>query len=165
MAALSIGLSPKIPAVIDGPPRRHRQTRPRVPSPDGRQAKRTVLVVDDEVLVRTLLRTVLDREGFAVSAATNGREAVSLYRKLGAEIDLVLLDVRMPGLDGPRTLASLQQMDPGVACCFMTGHSGEYTEADLLRRGAARVFAKPFGLGELGSLLWQLNQQVKQAGA
>ena len=61
--------------------------------------------------------------GLAVWLAADGPEAVELYRGHRDTIDVVLLDVQMPGLDGPATLTALREFDPGVLCCFMTGHS------------------------------------------
>jgi CheY-like chemotaxis protein len=120
------------------------------------QRKPGILVVDDEPAVRALLQIALRQDGFAVWLAANGREAVQLYQRHRREIALVLLDVRMPGLDGPRTLAALQALCPMVVGCFMTGAAGDYTEVDLLQQGAVRVFPKPFALGELRAALRQL---------
>jgi CheY-like chemotaxis protein len=114
--------------------------------------------VDDEPVVRNLLQAVLERQGFTVWLAANGQEAIQLYRQYRTRIDLVLLDVRMPDYDGPQTLAALQRHYFAAVCCFMTGQAGDYTEADLLKRGAARVFAKPFVLAELRASLGQLLQ-------
>ena len=71
---------------------------------------------------------------------------------------MVLLDVRMPGMDGPQTLASLQRIDPAVVCCFMTGHAGGYTADGLLALGAVRLFEKPFRLDDMAQALWQTAQ-------
>jgi CheY-like chemotaxis protein len=69
---------------------------------------------------------------------------------------VVLLDVRMPELDGPGTLAALQTLDPQVRCCFMSGYLGGYTEERLLSLGAAAVLPKPFQLANTVRLLWEL---------
>lgn len=90
-----------------------------------------------------LLKLALERRGFAVW------EALELYRRNRDEIDVVLLDVQMPGPDGPQTLAALQQLNPDVLACFMTGDAGTYTESDLLARGALHVFNKPFSASGL----------------
>lgn len=115
-----------------------------------------VLVVEDDDLVRIMLRLGLERHGFRVSMATDGAEALEMYRENMAVIDVVLLDVCMPGLDGPRTLDALRRVNPAVAACFMSGHSGSYEPAELLRRGARHVFAKPFLLDDVAKKLHAL---------
>lgn len=115
-----------------------------------------VLVVDDDAGVRTLLNNILRQQGFAAWLAGDGKQAVELYQEWCAEIDLVLLDVRMPGLDGPQTMAALRRFDPEVRCCFMTGDSGDYTVNNLLEQGAARVISKPFHLQDIMQLLGEM---------
>lgn len=121
-----------------------------------------ILVVDDEPSVRNLLDVVLQRQGFQVWLAADGRSAVQLYQRFARQIAVALLDVRMPGLDGPQTLAALQEINPKIGCCFMSGHTGEYTERELLQLGAVRVFGKPFPLAELGPFLRHLATQAQR---
>jgi CheY-like chemotaxis protein len=128
-------------------------------APNGQETttrKPAILVVDDDAGVRNLLNAVLWQQGFMIWLAGNGLHALELYQELAAKIDLVLMDVRMPGLDGPQTLAALQRLNPDVGCCFMTGDSGPYTEEELLARGAVAVLHKPFHLTEVAQLLRQL---------
>ena len=118
-----------------------------------------ILIVDDEPAIRNLLRIVLQQQGFAVWLAADGWEALKVYQQQRGHIALVLLDVRMPGWDGPRTLALLRKLDPAVRCCFLTGHAGDYSEEELRQRGAEHVFAKPFRPAELGLFLGRLAAQ------
>ncbi len=115
-----------------------------------------ILVVDDEWEVRTILSEGLRREGFAVWQAADGYEALDLYRYHGESIGAVLLDVRMPGPDGPQTLAALRAIDPQVRCCFVTGDPGRYTVEDLHRLGAAAVLGKPFRLDAVAQVAREL---------
>lgn len=115
-----------------------------------------ILVADDEELLRTVLQLVLRRQGFNVWVAANGAEAEELYRQYAEHIDLVLLDVRMPVLDGPATLAALRRQKPDLRCCFMSGDTGDVTPADLLALGAERVFDKPFSIVEAAKLMWAM---------
>jgi CheY-like chemotaxis protein len=108
-----------------------------------------ILVVDDEAPVRALLEAGLRQYGFTLWMAPDGYQALEIYRQHQDAIALVLLDVRMPGLDGPQTLARLRQIRPEVRCCFMSGHTGAYSEQGLLDLGAVHVFRKPFQLAEL----------------
>lgn len=115
-----------------------------------------ILVVDDEGGVRGLLKIGLRQQGFTVWLAADGQEALDLYRQHGAAIDVVLLDVRMPGQDGPETLAALQELNPRIRCCFMSGDLGKHATASLLKLGAAAVLPKPFRLAEIAQVLWEL---------
>ena len=118
-----------------------------------------VLVVDDDDLVRALLRAALGQHHFAVHSAADGEEALEVYQRYGRDIDVVLLDVRMPRLDGPHTLAALERINPRVCCCFMSGDLGNYTEDQLLKMHAARVFRKPFLTDDLAESIRQLVHQ------
>jgi CheY-like chemotaxis protein len=115
-----------------------------------------ILVVEDEDLVRDVLEVGLQQRGFAVWLASNGLEAIEVYDRHRADIDLVLLDVWMPGLDGPKTWTVLEQLNPNLRCCFMSGDLGRYTEDELLALRAARVFRKPFKLDEVVENFFQL---------
>jgi CheY-like chemotaxis protein len=112
-----------------------------------------VLVVDDDPGVRVLLRLMLLGLGYTALPAAGGHEAVQLLRDRPGPVSLVLMDVQMPGGDGPATLAALRQIDPHLACCFMTGDSGRYTEAELLGFGALTVLYKPFTKDDLAGVL------------
>jgi CheY-like chemotaxis protein len=112
-----------------------------------------VLVVDDDHLVLVMVRLGLEGDGFEVWAASNGPEALDVYWRNKERIDVVLLDVRMPGLDGPHTLDALRELNPQVVACFMSGDVGAYGPEELIRRGAAHVIAKPFTLDQLATLL------------
>ncbi len=102
-----------------------------------------------------MLDAGLRQQGFAVWLAADGRAAVDLYRRHGPAIGVVLMDVRMPGMDGPQTLAAVRDINPRVPCCFMSGDTGGYTEAGLRNLGAA-VLRKPFRLAEVGRILRDL---------
>jgi CheY-like chemotaxis protein len=115
-----------------------------------------ILIADDMALILTLLKLELEPLGFVVWLAVDGDDAVDLYQKNHSKIDLVFLDVDMPGLDGPQTLEAIQQLSPEVLACFMTGGTGTYTEEELLDRGAALIFHKPFRPGDVAMMLQRL---------
>jgi CheY-like chemotaxis protein len=101
------------------------------------------LVVDDEHAVRSLLELVLRRSGLTVRSAASGHEAVELFRERHQSLHVVLLAVQMPGMDGLTTLAILQEIDPNIECCFMSGDTGKCAPEELLGLGAAHLFRKP----------------------
>jgi CheY-like chemotaxis protein len=130
------------------------ERRQSLPTPSNASSPRPVrrpriLVVDDTISFRTLMDEGLRSFGFDVYLAAGGLEALEIYKRHGGDIALVLLDVCMPGLDGPQTLASLQQLNTEVVCCFMDRRNGTYTERQLLQLGAARLLRKPFLLTEV----------------
>jgi anti-anti-sigma factor len=125
-------------------------TENHVSSPNG------ILVVDDEPGMRRVLEAGLCIEGFKVWVAGDGQQAIELYQQNRQQIAVVLLDVRMPEPDGPQTLIALQKLCPIVRCCFMTGTLWPYTEEELLRMGAMRIFRKPFAIHQVTQTLREL---------
>lgn len=115
-----------------------------------------ILVVDDETGVRTLLEVGLRHHGLDVRVAADGPQAVTIYSQFWREIDVVLLDVRMPEMDGPRTLASLRQINPDVCCCYMSGEIGGYTHEQLIDSGAIHFVRKPFQLADVAATLREI---------
>jgi CheY-like chemotaxis protein len=112
-----------------------------------------VLAADDDPLVLRTLETILRHWGVRAHVAPDGARAVELFRRHRAEVTLVLLDVRMPGLDGPGALDVLRGIDPQVYCWFVTGDATPYTVSGLLARGAAGVLGKPYDLPTLRAIL------------
>ncbi len=125
----------------------------------------SVLVIDDEPAIRALVQLGLEEHGLSVMTAENGRHGVEVYRAHQHRIGVVLLDVKMPDLDGPKTLPLLQQISPQVCCCFVTGDTGVYDEEELLALGAVKVLRKPFSLGLLAELMRQMLSNVAQGEA
>lgn len=112
---------------------------------------KTVLLVDDEPIVRRGVARLLKRAGFDVTEAASGEDAVTAYGR-GA-YDLVLLDLNMPGLNGEQTQLRLLSMDPNVRIVFATGHGDVRREGLLLSRGALGVLEKPYTLEALFEVL------------
>jgi CheY-like chemotaxis protein len=121
-------------------------------TPASRPGQPVVLIVDDDPAVRAVVEMALRQQGFDTRAAATGLEAVAIYQKQPG-IDLVLIDVRMPGLDGPQTLKALREIDGQVRCCFVSGDTGEYEQQELLKMGVAHIFEKPFSLAELAGTI------------
>ncbi len=111
----------------------------------------SILLVDDEQIVRRSMARLLRQAGFVVTEAASGMEAISLYSK--SPYDLVLLDVDMPGLDGEQTQAKLVKAAPWVRIIFASGHADPKREAAVRARGALGFLQKPFGLDALVSLV------------
>lgn len=107
-----------------------------------------ILIVDDEPLILSLLRTALTGEGFEVLTASTYGEAIEVFNA-NPFIDLVLLDRQLPDGDGVQALREVRQIRPDVPCWFVTGHASACGVADILNEGADYVFGKPFDLRKL----------------
>ena len=110
-------------------------------------ASSLVLVVDDDPAVRTVVALMVTHLGHSALVATCGAEAVALAAERNPPV--AVLDVRMPDMDGPATMDGLRGLNPAIRCVFLTGHPGEYDEAELLDRGAVAVLVKPVTLAAL----------------
>ncbi|MFO8100488.1 MAG: response regulator [Salinibacter sp.] len=111
----------------------------------------TVLVVDDEKNVRLTLRQALEDLGLTVDTADDGTEALSRLDE--ADYDLMLLDLRMPGLDGLETLKRTQRQAPELPVVIVTAHGTVKNAVQAMRRGAVDVLLKPISLDALRDLV------------
>lgn len=101
-----------------------------------------ILVVDDEEIIRTLLTEHLTGEGFQVTAASSGEEALAIYRDNTRH--LLITDIRMGGMSGVKLLEEVKKFDPGAVVVMITSHASLDTAIDTLRAGAYDYIFKPF---------------------
>lgn len=108
-----------------------------------------ILVVDDEKTVRDLAARVLQKGGFDVLLASNGREAIDIYRERRGEIRLVLLDMMMPRLSGEETFRELRKIEPNVRVVLSSGYNEQETTNQFAGKGLAGFVQKPYRSREL----------------
>ena len=118
---------------------------------DADASSRTVLVVDDEKNVRLTLRRALEDLGLTVATADDGTEALSRLDEV--DYDLMLLDLRMPGLDGLETLERTRRQAPDLPVVIVTAHGTVKNAVQAMRRGAVDVLLKPISLDALRDLV------------
>jgi two-component system cell cycle sensor histidine kinase/response regulator CckA len=118
-------------------------------SPQLPQGSETVLVAEDDEMVRSLVNRILGGQGYHVLLTSNGAEALEAAARHGGKIDLLVTDVVMPGISGHELARALRAAHPGVAVLLMSG----YVEDDAIRSGAIesgeQLLEKPFGPPEL----------------
>ncbi|MDO5073713.1 MAG: sigma 54-interacting transcriptional regulator [Neisseria animaloris] len=119
-----------------------------------------ILIADDEENVRKLLSIVLEESGHQIELAKGGKEAVD---KFDETIDLVLLDIRMPEMDGLQVLQHLKNARPDVPVILMTAYAGVDTAVTALKSGAFDYIIKPFDLDEIQALVAKALQYKKSS--
>jgi two-component system cell cycle sensor histidine kinase/response regulator CckA len=109
----------------------------------------TILLVDDEDMVLQVSVKMLERLGYTVLEAKGGREAVDIYEAHKNEIDLVVLDMIMPGMGGRETYDRMKEINPGVRVLLSSGYSLDGRATEILNRGCDGFIQKPFKMEEL----------------
>lgn len=110
-------------------------------------AQPAVLLADDENIARQNLEHVLGKEGYAVTGVASGEQALTALAE--REYDLVLTDLRMPGVDGLTVLAEAKRLHPETEVVVMTGYASVTTAVEAMRKGACHYLTKPFDLTEV----------------
>ncbi len=123
----------------------------------------TVLLVDDEETIRAIGSKQLQHLGLDVLTAEDGRQAVAVYRERRAGIDLVLLDLIMPHMNGEEAYRELRQIDPDVRVILASGYSESDITSRLAGKGLAGCLQKPYTLTNLRSLLSTLLPKAEPA--
>ena len=111
----------------------------------------TILLVDDEEMIIDVGREMLERLGYTVFISRGGADAVELYKKNCDKIDLVILDVIMPDMNGRAAFEALKEINAGVKVLISTGSSLHAETREMLRQGAKAVISKPFDMKALAA--------------
>jgi DNA-binding NtrC family response regulator len=128
----------------------------------------TILVVDDEDLIRWSLTERLTADGYSVKEAATAKAALAEF---GPDVDLVLLDYKLPDSDGLRTLKAMKASDPDVPVILLTAFSSVETAVEAMKQGAYHYANKPFNLDELALVVakaletTQLRREVRSLRA
>ncbi|MCK5738118.1 response regulator, partial [bacterium] len=113
----------------------------------------TILLVDNEQAILTILKTIFTKLGYSVFTANNGREAVDLFEQIYDDIDLVLLDLTMPVMNGIEALKKLREIDPAVRIIMFSGYDKSEMDRVPDVQGVEAFIEKP-------RLIDELNQQI-----
>ncbi len=111
-----------------------------------------LLVIDDEEDLRQIVQRYFHAADYGVTVAADGRDGVTKFEQ-AADIDLVLTDIRLPGMDGLEVLTEIKKRDPSVQVVLMTGYSEKELAIQALRLGANDYVEKPFQLDDLDDII------------
>ena len=115
------------------------------------QTKTKMLIVDDEEGMRTTLRRIMVARGFDVSIACDGEDGVRIAKEF--DPDILLLDIRMPGIDGVETFRRLKEICPNAFAVFMTAYASSELTDDARSEGGVAVLPKPLDIDKLNTLV------------
>lgn len=119
--------------------------------------EQSILIIDDEAHVREVATDILSESGFHVTTATNGLEGINFFRDHHRQIDIVLLDMKMPGLNGKDTYQQLQQIEPNIKVIFTSGYSDTEIDQHVHDSDLVTFLAKPYSAE---GLTRQVNQML-----
>ncbi len=148
-------------------PAAHASLAVKAPAGDAQPVRgsETILVVDDEEVVRRTAKSALQRYGYTVVTAENGREAIDIYRGMAGRISMILLDMTMPVMGGEEALRNLKTIDPNVRVLLSSG----FNEVEAIRRftgkGLAGFIQKPYTAAALAEKVRSVLSQSSSAAA
>ncbi|MCP4576552.1 MAG: response regulator [Deltaproteobacteria bacterium] len=116
----------------------------------------TILLVDDEEMIIDVGQAMLEHLGYRVVASRSGEEAVETVKKMGNKIDLVLLDMIMPGMDGGKTFDSIREIHSEMQVILSSGYSIDGQAKKIMDRGCNGFIQKPFGVSTLSQKLREI---------
>jgi len=120
----------------------------------------TVLLVDDEEIVIGVGKQMLEKLGFSVLTAANGKEAIDIYRNNKDRIGLVVMDMIMPGMGAGDTCEQLQAIDPGIKVLLSSGYGVDQQTSEVLKRGCKGFIQKPFNMQVLSEKIGEILKEA-----
>ena len=114
-----------------------------------RGGKETILLVDDEEIITEVSGKLLAELGYKIIPARSGEEAVELYARKHSEIDLVIIDMIMPGLSGSETFDQLKAIQPAIRAILSSGYSMNGKAREIMDKGVRVFLQKPYRLHDL----------------
>ena len=122
----------------------------------------TVLLVDDEVKIIEVARPMLEYLGYQVISAQSGEQAVDVFRRKADEIDLVILDLIMPGMDGGKVFDRIREIKPAMRVILTSGYAVSGPAEEIMQRGCSGFIQKPYNISELSQIVRKILDEAKQ---
>jgi len=121
----------------------------------------TILLIDDEKMILDVGRELLIELGYTVLPAMSGQEAMDVYEKEQDKIDMIIMDMIMPGMSGSETFDRLKKINPDVKILLSSGYSVDGQATQILRRGCDGFIQKPFNMNQLAEKIQKILPQRK----
>ncbi len=143
----------------------HRRPEPPRASTELRRGSGTLLLVEDDPILRGVTADMAACLGYEVIAVPAGHEALRVARARGSSIDLVLLDLTMPGMSGPEVFHALRTLDPSMRIVLTTGFAAENAAEALLAKGAVALLPKPYRSADLARVLAEAMELPRESSS
>jgi two-component system cell cycle sensor histidine kinase/response regulator CckA len=121
----------------------------------------TILLIDDEQMITEVGQTMLEKLGYRVFVANSGEDGIALMNERGADIDLVILDMIMPGMDGGQTFDRIREIHSTIPVILSSGYSLNGQAEKIINRGCNGFIQKPFDLETLSRKVHEVMNQDK----
>jgi CheY-like chemotaxis protein len=121
----------------------------------------TLLLVGDEGMILGVSQALLKKLGYQVITAKSGEEATQVVLRMGAGIDLVILDMVMPGMDGGTTFDRIREIHPRMPVLLSSGYAVDGQSSEILRRGCNGFIQKPFNIAKLSQKIRKSVEAAK----
>jgi len=123
----------------------------------------TILLIDNEQMILNVGEKLLKLVGYNVLIAGDGKRGLEEYKKNQNDIDIVILDMIMPGMSGSKTYDGLKEINPDVKVLVSSGYSLESDARDMLKKGCSGFIQKPFAIAQLSNKISEiLNRELKK---
>ncbi|MFZ5515939.1 MAG: response regulator [Candidatus Zhuqueibacterota bacterium] len=114
----------------------------------------SILIIEDEEMLLQLEKSIFERIGYTIFSAENGIDGYEMFRQLNSRIDLVILDMNLPKMDGAETLRRMKQMNPSVKVLLISGSElPRQTSENSIITSATAFIQKPFDIPQLTALV------------
>lgn len=130
-----------------------------------RKGDETILLIDDEAMIRDVGKRMLESLGYRVITASGGKEGLTLFEQHRGSVSLVILDMIMPEMGGKETFAMLRRMDPAAKVLLASGYSLDSHAQELMDHGCDGFIQKPFTLADLSLKVRQVLERADQGTA
>lgn len=126
------------------------------------QGTETILLVDDEKMITDVTRAMLEKQGYRVIVANSGQQAIDAVLQNAGGIDLVMLDMIMPGMDGGATFDRIRELEPAMPVVLSSGYAINGLAEQILKRGCNGFLQKPFNISALSRKIRETLEAVKK---
>ena len=115
--------------------------------------KKHILIVDDEVVILSTLENILENLGYKVSTGSNGQEAVNVYEENYQDIDLIIMDMMMPKMNGKEAIINMRKINPSCQVIMTSGFIKDADLNEVISMGLIEFIRKPYRLLELNQVI------------